>query len=73
MEPTIKEVLEMVGSIGGPAAAVIISMKYAINGMRSDVTEIKTDVKEIKGKQAEHAVQLAVLQARNDFQDSVDS
>lgn len=64
MDPaSIKELLALVGQIGSPAVAVLLSMKYAINGMRSDVKEIKKDVKEIKDKQEQHTVEIAVLKA----------
>lgn len=61
----IQTLLELAGSIGAPAVAVILGMKYAINGMREDVREIKVDVKEIKDKQEEQATKLAVLEDRN--------
>ena len=63
MDPGLKDILDLIGSIGAPAVTVLLSMKYAINGMRSDVTEIKTVVKEIKEQQEEHSVQIAVLDA----------
>lgn len=72
MDPGIKDLLDLIGSIGAPAVAVLLSMKYAINGMKGDVSEIKTDVKEIKDKQVLHAIQLAVLQDRNTRKDDVD-
>lgn len=66
MDPaTITEMLDLVGSVGAPAVAVILSMKYAINGMKGDVAEIKADVKAIKVTQQAHAEKLAVLQDRN--------
>jgi hypothetical protein len=73
MDPGIAEVLELIGNVGAPAVAVLLSMKYAINGMRNDVTEIKQDVKDIKSTQAAHTTRIAVLEDRNQRQDIVDA
>lgn len=62
----INDILDLIGNIGAPAAAVVLSMKYAINGMREDVTEIKQDVKEIKGTVTKHTVEIAVLKAKEE-------
>lgn len=69
MDPGLKEIVELAGSIGAPAAAVILGMKYAINGMREDVKEIKGDVKSIKETVQQHAVDIARLQTRNEVVD----
>lgn len=71
MEPeAIAEILQMIGSVGAPAVAVILSMKYAINGMRVDVQEIKQDVKEIKASAVRHEVRLTVLEMRAKHEDA---
>lgn len=65
MDPTaIKELLSLIGQIGSPAVAVLLSMKYAINGMRQDVRDIKADTKEIKATMQQHAIDIAVLKER---------
>lgn len=66
-------IIELVSNIGAPAVAVILSMKYAINGMREDVKEIKVDVKTVLSTQGEHDTRLAVLEDRDRRQESVDA
>jgi hypothetical protein len=66
MDPGLKDIIDLIGSVGAPAVTVLLAMKYAINGMRADVAEIKESVTAIKAKQDIHAIQLAVLQDRNE-------
>ena len=64
MNPELVDLIGLVGQIGAPTVAVLISMKYAINGMKEDVTEIKADLKELKATAAEHGTAIAVLKER---------
>lgn len=63
MEPdAIKAILDLAGRIGSPAVGVLLSFKFLLNGMRDDVREIKSDVKDMKQKQDEHGGRIAFLE-----------
>ena len=68
----LDELLKLIPQVGMPLISVIIGMKYAINGMRKDVTEIKGDVKAVKEALAEHSVDIAVLKSRHEQRRSAD-
>lgn len=73
MEPAaIKEILAIIGQIGSPAAAVLLSFKLMLNGLATDVKEIKTDVKEIRQKQAFHHTRLSVLEHETKVHPTID-
>ena len=69
----LDELLKLIPQVGMPLISVIIGMKYAINGMRKDVTEIKGDVKAVKDALAEHSVDIAVLKSRHEQRRSADT
>ena len=63
------EFLALVAMIFGPAGAAYVGVKVSLNGMRSDVTEIKADVKALYKGQGIHGERLMALETTIDLRD----
>lgn len=62
MTPLLSEGIKILATV----AAAYGSVKATLNGARQDITEIKGDVKEIRGTLVEHGEAIAVLKERRD-------
>ena len=61
--------LELVLEVGGlvlTAVVLVVGMKFALNGLREDVREIKVDVKALLASDADQDVEIAELKTRQE-------
>ena len=56
--------IALVGVVLGPTGAVWLTARAALNGMRADVRETKTDVAGLRTTQAAHGERLASIEAK---------
>ena len=64
--------LELALQIGGmvlTAVGLVAGLKYALNGLRSDVCEIKADVKTIIKSDGEQNIAIEVLETKHEAHD----
>jgi len=64
MGTELAQIVQWVAMIAGPTGAAYVGVKAAVNGMRSDVTEIKADVKELRNGQSRNRERIVAVETR---------